>query len=386
MLTKGIKFTNFKPKKKSLLIKKKLISLLKSKNEILNSLSQNYRNNFTKKILLKYKKNKDYRVIGMGGSSIGTQTIYDFLKHKIKKKFIFLDNLQVNLDKNKKKYINLIVSKSGNTIETIVNANIFIKKKDRNIFITENNNSYLYNLAMKMKSDIIHHNNYIGGRYSVLSEVGMLPAELMGLKASNFRQLNSLIKNKKFINSLISNVSSTLYFIKKKKFNSVIINYDERSKNLFNWYQQLIAESLGKKKKGLLPIVSNMPKDNHSTMQLYLDGFKNNFFTFFYVNEKNSEKIKKNTILSSQYYLKNKNLSQVTLAQKKATEIVFKNKNIPFRSFEIKKRDEKTLGELFCFFILETILIGQSLNLNPYDQPAVELIKAETKKLLIKNS
>ena len=386
MLTKGVKFTNFKTKKKSLLIKKKLISLLKSKNEILNSLSQNYKDNFTKKILLKYKRNKNYRVIGMGGSSLGTQTIYDFLKHKIKKKFVFSDNLQVNLNKDKKKYTNLIVSKSGNTIETIVNANIFIKKKDRNIFITENKNSYLLNLAKKLKSDIIHHNNYIGGRYSVLSEVGMLPAELMGLKASNFRQLNNLIKNKRFINSLISNVSSTLYFIKKKKFNSVIINYDERSENLFNWYQQLIAESLGKKKKGLLPIISNMPKDNHSTMQLYLDGFKNNFFTFFYVNEKNSEKIKNNTILSSQYYLKNKNLSQVTLAQKKATENVFKNKNIPFRSFEINKRDEKTLGELFCFFILETILIGQSMNLNPYDQPAVELIKLETKKLLIKNT
>jgi glucose-6-phosphate isomerase len=386
MLTKSVKFTNFKIKKNSLLIKKKLISLLKSKNEILNSLSQNYKDNFTKKILLKYKRNTDYRVIGMGGSSLGTQTIYYFLKHKIKKKFVFSDNLQVNLVKDKKKYTNLIVSKSGNTIETIVNANIFIKKKDRNIFITESKNSYLLNLAKKLKSDIIHHNNYIGGRYSVLSEVGMLPAELMGLKASNFRQLNNLIKNKQFINSLISNVSSTLYFIKKKKFNSIIINYDERSENLFNWYQQLIAESLGKKKKGLLPIVSNMPKDNHSTMQLYLDGFKNNFFTFFYVNEKNSEKIKNNTILSSQYYLKNKNLSQVTLAQKKATENVFKNKNIPFRSFEIKKRDEKTLGELFCFFILETILIGQSMNLNPYDQPAVELIKVETKKLLIKNS
>jgi glucose-6-phosphate isomerase len=386
MLTKGVKFTNFKTKEKSLLIKKKLISLLKSKNEILNSLSQNYKDNFTKKILLKYKRKTNYRVIGMGGSSLGTQTIYDFLKYKIKKKFIFSDNLQVNLDKDKKKYTNLIVSKSGNTIETIVNANIFIKKKDKNIFITENKNSYLLNLAKKLKSDIIHHNNYIGGRYSVLSEVGMLPAELMGLKASNFRQLNNLIKNKRFINSLISNVSSTLYFIKKKKFNSVIINYDDRSENLFNWYQQLIAESLGKKKKGLLPIISNMPKDNHSTMQLYLDGFKNNFFTLFYVNEKNSEKIKNNTILSSQYYLKNKNLSQVTLAQKKATENVFKNKNIPFRSFEINKRDEKTLGELFCFFILETILIGQSMNLNPYDQPAVELIKLETKKLLIKNT
>ena len=386
MLTKGINFVNFKIKKNSTLVKKNLISILKSKNEVLNSLSQNYKNNFTKKLLHKYKKKIDYRVIGMGGSSLGTQTIYDFLKHKIRKNFVFADNLQTVQIKEKKKYTNLIVSKSGNTIETVVNANILIKKKDRNIFITENKDSYLFSLAEKLKSDIIHHNNYIGGRYSVLSEVGMLPAELMGLKASNFRQLNNLIKNKKFINSLISNVSSTLYFIKKKKFNSVIINYDARSENLFNWYQQLIAESLGKKKKGLLPIVSNMPKDNHSTMQLYLDGFKNNFFTFFYVDEPNSEKIKNNTILSSQYYLKNKNLSQITLAQRKATENVFKKKNIPFRSFKIKKRDEKTLGELFCFFILETILIGQSMNLNPYDQPAVELIKVETKKLLIRNT
>ena len=126
-----------------------------------------------------------------------------------------------------------------------------------------------------------------------------------------------------------------------------------------------------------------MPKDNHSLMQLYLDGFKNNFFTFFYVKESKSEKINNNLILSSQKYLKNKDLSKIILAQKKATENVFKKKNIPFRSFEIKKRNEKTLGELFSFFILETILIGKSLNLNPFDQPAVELIKKETKRLLI---
>ena len=77
-------------------------------------------------------------------------------------------------------------------------------------------NSYLYELAQKLKADIIHHSNFFGGRYSVLSEVGMLPAELMGLKSSNFRQLNNLVKNKKFINSLIVNVSSTIYIIKKK--------------------------------------------------------------------------------------------------------------------------------------------------------------------------
>ena len=383
MLTTGINFTNFKIKKKLSAVKKNLTSILKKKNEVLISLSQDYKSSFNKIFLHKYRKSDNYRIIGMGGSTLGAQTIYDFLNNRIKKSFIFTDNLKANPHEDKKKFTNLIISKSGNTIETIVNANILIKRKDKNIFITENKSSYLYHLAEKLKSDIVHHNNYIGGRYSVLSEVGMLPAELMGLKSNNFRQLNSLIKNKKFINALISNVSSTLYFMKKKKFNSVIINYDEKSENLFNWYQQLVAESLGKKNKGLLPIVSNMPKDNHSVMQLYLDGFKNNFFTFFYVNEKNSKKIKNNSILSSQYYLKNKNLSQIVFAQKKATENVFKRKNIPFRSFEIQKRDEKTLGELFCFFILETILIGKSMNLNPYDQPAVELIKKETKKLLI---
>ena len=186
----------------------------------------------------------------------------------------------------------------------------------------------------------------------------MLPAELMGVKTKDFRQLNSLIKNKKFINALISSVSSTLYFIKKKKFNSIIINYDQASENLFKWYQQLIAESLGKHKKGILPIVSNMPKDNHSVMQLYLDGFENNFFTFFYSNEQKSNKINNSTILSSQNFLKNKDLSQIIFAQKNATENIFRKKNIPFRSFEINKRNEKTLGELFCFFILETILLG----------------------------
>ena len=145
----------------------------------------------------------------------------------------------------------------------------------------------------------------------------------------------------------------------------------------------MVAESLGKKKKGLLPVISSMPKDNHSTMQLYLDGFDNNFFTFFYVHEKNSSKINNNSVLLEQKFLKNKDINQIIYAQKKATETVFKKKNIPYRSFEIKKRDEKSLGELFCFFILETILIGKALNINPFDQPAVELIKKETKKILI---
>ena len=282
MFDSNITFVNFKKKIKNQTIKKKLNIIIDKKNAILKSLDKNYKNSYSKKILNKYKKSLNFRLIGMGGSTLGAQAIYDFLNHKIKKNFYFIDNLQTNRIKcNKKKITNLVISKSGNTIETIINTNILIKKNNKNIFITENKKNYLYSLAEKLKAEIIHHNNFIGGRYSVLSEVGMLPAELMGLNAEKFRQFNSLVKNKRFLESLVSNVAATLNLIKNKKFNSIIINYDEKSENLFKWYQQLIAESLGKKKKGLLPIVSNMPRDNHSVMQLYLDGFKNNFFTFF---------------------------------------------------------------------------------------------------------
>ena len=382
MLTSGISFVNFNKKNKSLRLGRNLQSIINDKNEILNSLSNNYRDSYKKNFVDKYKAFLNYRVIGMGGSILGTRTIYEFLKHKIKKNFLFIDNLQNTLSQSKKKTVNIIVSKSGNTIETIANSNIIIKKNNKNIFVTENKKNYLYRLAENLKGEIVHHNNYIGGRYSVLSEVGMLPAELMGLKSKNFRQFNSLIKNKRFLNSLINNVGSILYYIKNQKFNSIIINYDEKSESLFKWYQQLVAESLGKKKKGLLPIVSNMPKDNHSVMQLYLDGFQNNFYTFFYVDEKKSKKLNNKIILPSHKFLKNKSISKIIYSQKKASENIFLKKNIPFRSFEVKKRDEKTLGELFSFFILETILLGKALKLNPYDQPAVELIKKETKKIL----
>ena len=382
MLSKDIRFKNFNLKLNNIKIKKDLDNLLNENSEIIKSLKPNYKYQYNKKLIKDNLKEKVLKIIGMGGSVLGTHAIHDFLKHKIKKKIIFHGNLGSNLKDNQKS-TNIIVSKSGNTLETIVNANILIKKRQKNIFITEAKNSFLRALALKIKAEIIDHNNYIGGRYSVLSEVGMLPAELMGLNESKFKQLNNLIKNKNFINSLILNVSSTLFFIKNKKLNSIILNYDDSADNLFKWYQQLIAESLGKKGKGILPVISSMPKDNHSLMQLYLDGPKNNFFTFFYVKENNTIKINDNNIAKSHNYLKNKTLEKIRFSQKVATENVFLKNKIPFRSFEVLKKDEKSLGELFCFFILETILLGRALNVNPYDQPSVELIKEATKKILI---
>ena len=389
MLTPSIKLINFKYSKNQL-IKKKVNNLKKEnlikKYPLLKSFTTNYKYSYSKKDLKKIKKGNNFKIIGMGGSILGTEAIYRFLNHKVKKKFIFINNLNSVVDKKKlkSKATNIIISKSGNTLETILNSNLIINKKNKNVFITENKNSYLQNLAQKLKAEIFEHKNYIGGRYSVLSEVGMLPAEIMGLKEKNFKRYNFLIKNKKFLNQLIINVSSILKFIKQGKFNSILLNYDKSSENLFKWYQQLVSESLGKKSKGILPIISSMPKDNHSLLQLYLDGPKNNFFTFFFVNENNSEKINKSLLLKSHRYLHNKSLNKIIYSQKIATENVFNKKNIPFRSFEIKKRSEQSIGELFCFFTLETILLGRALNVNPFDQPSVELIKKETKKILVK--
>ena len=126
-----------------------------------------------------------------------------------------------------------------------------------------------------------------------------------------------------------------------------------------------------------------MPKDNHSLMQLYLDGPKKSFFTFFNVLENQMIKINNHNILTSHKYLKNQSIEKVKQSQMLATEKVFSSKKIPFRSFRILNRNEKSLGELFCFFILETILLGRALKVNPFDQPSVELIKKETKRILI---
>ena len=388
MLTQNINFSKFGVNKnyfKTKIFVKKTLKKY-SKDKFFQSLSNRYIYSFSKKKILKYKKFNNFNIVGIGGSSLGIEAIYNFLSFKIKKKFNFYNNIDSNnfLEKKKIKSLNIIISKSGNTLETISNFNILNNKK-YNLFISEKSNNYLRKLANKLKCEVLEHRNYIGGRYSVLSEVGMLPSILMGLKEEKFKNFDNLIKNTNFIDGLIDSVSSTIFYIKNKKFNSIILNYDERSEELFKWYQQLLAESLGKKSKGLLPIISTMPKDNHSLMQLYLDGPKNSFYTFFDVIEKKSSKINNSLILNSHNYLKNKSFLDIKIAQKKATQNVFKNKKIPFRSFNVLNRSENSLGEIFTFFMLETILLCNALKVNPFDQPSVELIKIETNKLLKKN-
>ena len=384
MLTKNIKIKNFKTKS-NIKIKKIFKNFFLKKNDkLLQSFSENYKYSFNLKKIKKYKKYKNFTLIGMGGSILGAEAIYNFLNYKIGKKFTFINNLNSNIKKTSKNNLNIIISKSGNTLETISNSNVILGKNSKNLFITEDSQNYLMKLAYKLKSEIIEHRNYIGGRYSVLSEVGMVPAELMGLDIKKFKRLNHLINNKKFMRNIIQNVSAILLFAKRKKNLSVILNYDESSNKLFEWYQQLVSESLGKKSKGIIPLISTMPKDNHSLMQYFLDGPKNNFYTFYSVKDKKSQNIKTNLLLNSFSFIKNKNLSQIKEAQRMATENIFSKKKIPFRTIEIVNKNEQSIGEIFTFFMLETILLGRALKVNPFDQPSVELIKKETKKIIIR--
>ena len=278
----------------------------------------------------------------------------------------------------------LIISKSGNTIETLANVlslNIIKRKKNNIVIITEKKNNILYSLTQKYKLFFIEHKNFIGGRYSVLSEVGAVPALLMGI---NFNSLRKNIKKyllgnrKKFLKESLINLSSLLN--KGKYSNLIFLNYSPKLEKFLFWCQQLIAESLGKKGKGFLPVVSNNPKDHHSLLQLYLDGPRDKLFYVFSLKDELNIRLKTHKIAKELNFINNKSLKAIKLAQKNAVVKVLKTKKIPLREFTINNVNEETLGELFSYFILETSILGKMLKINPFDQPAVEQVKIITKK------
>ena len=226
----------------------------------------------------------------MGGSILGTEAIYNFLKFKIKKKVYFFNNLDnsmiVNFEKtkNNNNTLFIIISKSGNTIETLTNLSFLkiLKNKSKSlIIISEKKDNVLYSLVKKFNLFFIEHKKTIGGRYSVLSEVGIVPAFLMGLDIlqirRNIRKYISF-KEKGFLKDSVIKLACIL---KEKKLNNLIfLNYCPELEKFLYWCQQLIAESLGKNNFGYMPIISNVPKDHHSLLQLYLDGPKKNFFIY----------------------------------------------------------------------------------------------------------
>ena len=373
-------------------IEKEVSALIDEPENVYNILSGNFRLSFKIRDLEKFKKYQNIAIIGMGGSILGSQAIFKFLENKIKKNLFFFDNIDYEKALNFKKKINkksvlfIIISKSGSTIETISNFFFInkIKKDQKNlILISEKKNNALFEISKKFNLFYVEHKHFIGGRYSVLSEVGILPAYLMGINIFSLRKnLKDFFLSMKrtFLKESSVKIANIIYLNKLKSL--IFLNYSPRLEKFLYWCQQLLAESLGKKGKGLMPIISLAPKDHHSVLQLYLDGPKDKLFHIFSLVENTKKKIKIKKVTKHTNYLHNKDLFEIRNAQKEALIKTLKKNKIPFRELKIKKCDEETLGQLFSYFILEISIVGKILGINPFDQPAVEQVKKFTKIIL----
>jgi len=361
-------------------------------HSIYNVLSDNFKFNFKISDLKKFKTYNTIAIIGMGGSVLGSEAIYGFLKQKIKKKIYFFDNLDnekiLDFKKNEivKKTLFLIISKSGNTIETLSNLlslNIIKKNKKNIILISERKENILFAISQKFNLFFIEHKSHLGGRYSVLSEVGVIPAYLMDLNIFKLRKnLKKYLigEEKKYLKNSVIKMANILQQHNYK--NLILLNYSPKLEKFLYWCQQLIAESLGKNGKGFLPVVSNAPKDHHSLLQLYLDGPKDKVFHIFSLEEKSKIKVSTKKFTGKINYLHNKDINKIKAAQKNAFIKTLNRKKIPYMEIKIKNINEETLGELFSYYILKISMIGKLIGVNPFNQPAVEQVKITTKKIL----
>ena len=371
---------------------KKISIETEKEKSFFNLLSKNFKYNFNVKELRRFKRFKEIAIIGMGGSILGSEAIYEFLQPKIKKKFFFFDDLDTSKiskfkkNSNLKKTLFIVISKSGNTIETLSNfffLDLVNKFKKNIIIISEKKDNKLYLIAKKFNLFHIEHKSYIGGRFSVLSEVGIVPAYLMGINISKIRKKLTVYLNTSKKNFLQESILKLFDLSTNNKIKNIIfLNYSPKLNKFLYWCQQLIAESLGKRGKGFLPVVSNVPKDHHSLLQLYLDGPRDKIFHIFSVNENSIAKINAKKYFSHVEFLNNKDLRKIKNAQKNALIKSLKINQIPFREFIIKNDDEESLGELFAYFILETTILGKLMKIDPFNQPAVEQVKYFTKKFL----
>ena len=236
---------------------------------------------------------KQIVLLGTGGSSLGSKAI---LEAGSNEKVIFIENIdphyvlkKINSIKEKNTLL-IIISKSGETTEVISLYQLIINYfpslfnlKKNIIIITEEKNSTLYKFSKENNITVIKHNDKIGGRFSCFSETGLIPVRLAGLDSVYIKNVsNNSIKENLYKNtrSLVENISSLYSFIKKNKYKAhTIISYQESLQSLTMWYRQLWGESLGKNSRGVHIIPAMGSTDQHSQLQMWLDGPDNLFYT-----------------------------------------------------------------------------------------------------------
>ena len=357
------------------------------------------------------KDKENFIVFGTGGSNLGGKALVNILQGNEKNNIIFYDNIDPIFFENSLKKFDLyktgfiIISKSGSTPETLSQLGSLIELFDQQnsldifynniLIITEDKETPLNKFAKDNKCTFLKHEEDVGGRYSVFTNVGIVPAIIAGLDVKKFCFGASTFKNNivKYLNTnkdFNSNIIFKLplffkYFKSQNKItNSVIMTYSDALYNFGKWYLQLWAESIGKNSKGITAIHAMGTTDQHSQLQLYLDGPKDKFFTFITTDHSNkglklhSESMKKYKI----NYLVNKKMGDLMQAEQQATIDTFNKYNFLFREIRLPKIDEFYTGQLMALSIFETVATCRYFDVNPYDQPAVEQGKKLTKEYL----
>ena len=346
------------------------------------------------------KNKKRFIVFGIGGSNLGARALINSSSEELDNKMYFYDNIDPIFFQKSLSDIDftstgfIIISKSGKTPETLSQLGAIVQlATDRNslltfysncLIITQFKASPLFNIAKKNNCLLLEHKEDIGGRYSIFSNVGMVPAIVAGLDAKEIhRGARHVIENDHKDN--LYKLGQLFKFQKKISLtSSVIMTYSDALQYFGKWYLQLWAESIGKDKKGITAIHSIGTTDQHSQLQLYLDGPKDKFFTFITTNHSNKGFIINKDIMNEEKvdYLVNKKMGDLMQAEQQATLDTFGQNNIKFREIYIPIIDTYSIGSLMALSIIETVAACVYFEVNPFNQPAVEQGKRLTKQYL----
>ena len=344
-------------------------------------------------------KNDYIFVIGIGGSSLGTKAIYTFLRttNNFKKKIFFLDtidplriNYLLNLgDLNNSQFI--IISKSGNTIEPLsilkyLSTKVKISKDNCCVIAGKKTSLWEFASINDLKKFPIPDN--VGGRFSVFSSVGLLPLAIIGVDIQKLldgcKVVHESFFNKEEYYNLIINKARFLVENKSRFSMNIIFSYSSVFRDFNRWFVQLWAESLGKKningtRQGLTPISLIGPDDQHSFLQLIMDGPRDKTVTFFKIDNLKDESIIPNKERFRYFgldYLNNKSFNELINLQADSTyEAILLEKDIPCDKITITSIDETNIAKLMYRFLLLTSSVGSFMQINTYDQPGVELGK-----------
>ncbi len=345
-------------------------------------------------------RQKDIVVVGIGGSALGALAIYHFLDlhQNFEKSLHFIDTTDPLVLHQKIEQIDLdnalfiIISKSGTTVETIAALKYiqtFVPISKENYTIITDPNSALEEFAQAYSLKVFNIPTNVGGRFSVLSAVGLVPLAIIGVDIDALLEGAKKIKTSFFENLGYCEKLLTKATYYAQKSNSCNINclfsYSEAFREFNAWYVQLWGESLGKKQRhsqlhvGLTPVGLIGPTDQHSFLQLIVDGKRDKTVTVIKIKDfQNSMKVPEVTLpaLEKLDMLNGYGFEELINMQADAMiESLEQLEFIPLDVIEIERVNEQTMGELIYYYELLTALVAQMLDINAYDQPGVEMGK-----------